>query len=238
MSAPVVARLAGVRRAFDDGRRRREILRGVDLEVRAGELIAVMGPSGCGKTTLLSILGALDADFEGAAEVLGEDLAKLDDDARAHLRSERLGFVFQSFHLLDHLSVAENVEVPLWLLPTRLSRDEERRRAADALERVGLGDRLDEHVPTLSGGERQRVAIARALVNRPRLLLADEPTGNLDAATGASIYDIFERIRAGADGVEPCAVVIATHDPRLESRTPRILRMSDGRIEASEEAAA
>lgn len=230
MSGRLLAQLTDVRRAFDDGRRRREVLRGVDFEVRAGELVALVGPSGCGKTTLLSILGALDAGFEGRAEVLGEDLSRLDDDARAHLRSERLGFVFQSFHLLDHLSVAENVEVPLWLLPTRISRDEERARAQDALERVGLGDRLDERVPTLSGGERQRVAIARALVNRPRLLLADEPTGNLDADTGNQIYDIFERIRSGEGGADACAVVIATHDPRLESRTPRVLRVRDGQI--------
>jgi predicted ABC-type transport system involved in lysophospholipase L1 biosynthesis ATPase subunit len=234
-----VARLAGVRRVFADGARRREVLRGVDLEVEAGALVALVGPSGCGKTTLLSILGALDAGFEGQAEVLGRALETLSDDARAALRSQELGFVFQSFHLLDHLSVAENVEVPLWLAPARLGRDEERRRAQEALQRVGLGDRLDERVPTLSGGERQRVAIARALVNRPKLLLADEPTGNLDSVTGAAIYDIFERIRRGEDGNPGCAVVIATHDPRLSTRVDRLLRVQDGLLapEAEESAA-
>ena len=224
----LVARLRGVRRVFADGARRREVLRGVDLDVEPGALVALVGPSGCGKTTLLSILGALDVGFEGEAEVLGRALAGMSDDARAALLAEELGFVFQAFHLLDHLSVAENVEVPLWLAPARPGRDEERRRAQEALRRVGLGDRLDERVPSLSGGERQRVAIARALVNRPKLLLADEPTGNLDAVTGAAIYDIFEGIRAGADGAPPCAVVIATHDPRLSTRVDRVIQVQDG----------
>jgi len=238
MSEVLVAKLRGVRRSFEDGKRRRDVLRGVDLDVHARDLVALVGPSGCGKTTLLSILGALDAGFEGSAEVLGHSLSKLDDDGRARLRCEDLGFVFQAFHLLDHLNVVENVQLPLWLLAQRLTRDEELHRAQDMLTRVGLGGRGAESVTTLSGGERQRVAIARALVNRPKLLLADEPTGNLDADTGASIYELFERIRTGDDGLEPCAVVIATHDPRLESRTPRVLRVSDGLIEAEREGSA
>lgn len=236
MSEARVARLAGVSRTFVDGPVRREVLSGVDLEVHPGEMLALVGPSGCGKTTLLTILGALDAGFEGDVELLGEPLSARSDDQRARLRCEKLGFVFQAFHLLDHLTVAQNVEVPLWLLPDRLSRDEERRRAAEALDRVGLADRLDERVPALSGGERQRVAIARATVNQPRLLLADEPTGNLDPRTGAAIYDVFDRIRAAGD--EPCAVVIATHDERLAQKADRVVTVSDGRLVGAAEDAA
>ncbi len=230
MSAGFVAKLSGVRRAFVDGAQQREVLRGVDLEVQPGELLALVGPSGCGKTTLLSIMGALDAGFEGKAEILGHALETLTDDARSKLRSEELGFVFQAFHLLDHLNVVENVQVPLWLLSERLSSTEESERAQDALRRVGLGERLSDKVSTLSGGERQRVAIARALVNRPKLLLADEPTGNLDADTGTLIYELFERIRKGGDNSDPCAIVIATHDPRVEARTPRVLQVQGGLI--------
>lgn len=238
MSESVVV-LRDVRRTFADGARARDVLRGVDLEVGPSELVALVGPSGCGKTTLLSIMGALDGGFEGEATVLGQALGRLDDAGRARLRCESLGFVFQSFHLLDHLSVLENVEVPLWLQPQRGSRADERARAREALERVGLGDRLEERVPHLSGGERQRVAVARALVNRPKLLLADEPTGNLDTKTGAEIYALFEAIRTPEDGSPGCAIVIATHDPRLESRVDRVVRVEAGRlVDAASETAA
>lgn len=186
-------------------------------------MVALVGPSGCGKTTLLSIMGALDSAFDGEVCVLGHALSGLSDDARADLRASRIGFVFQDFHLLDHLSALENVEVAQWLCPAS---ENDRARALAALERVGLCGHRDAPVPSLSGGERQRVAIARAVVNRPRLLLADEPTGNLDDRTGAEIYELFDQIRT-EDG---CVVVIATHDEQLAGRTDRVLRLEAGRL--------
>jgi putative ABC transport system ATP-binding protein len=185
-----------------------------------------VGPSGCGKTTLLTVLGALDAGYTGTAELMGKRLGDLGEDERTALRNEQIGFVFQAFHLLDHLTVAQNVEVPLWLLSKRPSRDDERARAKEVLDLVGLGDRLDDPVPPMSGGERQRVAIARAVVNRPKLLLADEPTGNLDRETGALIFEIFDRVRSE----QQCAVVVATHDQALASRAGRVIRLEGGRL--------
>ena len=202
----------------------------VDFEVGAGELVAVVGPSGGGKTTLLSIIGALDTGFEGRAELLGRNLAELSDDQRALLRNESIGFVFQAFHLLEHLSVVENVELALWLLPRPVPVDETRSRAVAALAEVGLGGREDEPVSRLSGGERQRVAVARAVVNQPRLLLADEPTGNLDDPNSEVIVDIFEQVRRRAS----CAVVMATHDNAVAERADRIVRLSGGRLTTGE----
>jgi putative ABC transport system ATP-binding protein len=221
-----IAKLENVGRTFEDGARRREVLHGIELEVDAGELVALVGPSGCGKTTLLTILGALDGGYSGKVELLGSALDRLSEDQRTALRNERIGFVFQAFHLLDHLTVAQNVEVPIWLLPQRPSRNAERARAKEVLALVGLADRLDDPVPSMSGGERQRVAIARAVVNRPKLLLADEPTGNLDRETGALILEIFERVRRE----EQCAVVVATHDPDLAARAGRTVRLNGGRL--------
>lgn len=222
-----IVELAGVRRAFDEGGRRREVLQSIDLVIRQQEMVALVGPSGCGKTTLLSIIGALDAGYEGRASLLGRDVASLDDDARSGLRATNLGFVFQSFCLLDHLSVRENVEVPLWLAADSPEAAESAKRASDALERVGLGGREGESVMQLSGGERQRVAIARAVINRPKLLLADEPTGNLDADTGRTIYELFDELRKADDG---CAVLIATHDAELAAAADRIIRLDAGRL--------
>jgi ABC-type lipoprotein export system ATPase subunit len=224
-----VVALSGVARSFEEGGRRRDVLAGIDLEVNAGEMVALVGPSGCGKTTLLSIVGALDAGFAGRAELLGRDLAKLDDDTRSGLRAAQLGFVFQAFCLLDHLTVRQNVEVPLWLLDDGPDAEASARRASEMLERVGLGGREAESVMQLSGGERQRVAIARAMINRPKLLLADEPTGNLDPKTGARIFELFDAIR----GEEGCAVLVATHDAALAERADRVVRLDGGRVEGS-----
>jgi ABC-type lipoprotein export system ATPase subunit len=220
--------LAEVRRAFNDGDTRREVLRGISLSVDAGEMVALVGSSGCGKTTLLNVIGCLDDDYQGEAKLLGQSLSALDDDQRTRLRNERIGFVFQSFHLLEHLTVIQNVQVPLWLSQVRLDVDEEKRRAREALEIVGLADRAEGSVRPLSGGERQRVAIARALVNRPTLLLADEPTGNLDRETGRAIYGIFERVKRTED--RPCAVVVVTHDVELAKNVDRTITLAEGRI--------
>lgn len=219
MKEPILA-LRGVRRTIDEGGRARPILAGVDLLVHPGELVAVVGPSGCGKTTLLSIAGALDAEYQGEAQLLGRELRSLDDDARTRLRNESLGFVFQAFHLLEHLSVAENVAVPLWLRDPPLPEAEANLQVQRRLDEVGLGTRGAESVRQLSGGERQRVAIARALVHGPKLLLADEPTGNLDQGTGLKIAELFEEIRK-----LDCAVLIATHDRSLAARATKVVEL-------------
>jgi len=201
-------------------------LRGVDLQVRKGELLAIMGPSGSGKSTLLHILGGVETPTTGQVLLEGVDLATLNDDQRTIIRRERMGFIFQSFNLLPAFTAEENVALPLELGGT--SSAEARRRAADTLRLVGMSHR-GNHVPsTMSGGEQQRVAIARALVMRPALLLADEPTGNLDSATGARIIDLlFELNRE-----QGATLVLVTHDAELAARCGRRLRLADGRLEA------
>ncbi|MEL7368413.1 MAG: ABC transporter ATP-binding protein [Myxococcota bacterium] len=219
-----IIRLAGVARRFTSPPR--TVFSDVDLEVDAGEMVALVGPSGGGKTTLLSIMGALDSRFSGRVDLVGQSLSGLSDDALSRLRGETIGFVFQAFHLLDHLSVVENVELALWLIGASVAPAEARERASEALSNVGLGGRDDERVAQLSGGERQRVAIARAVVHQPRLLLADEPTGNLDAKTAEVIVRIFDEIRQQAK----CAVIMATHDLALAGRADRVVRLADGRL--------
>jgi len=214
-----VVALSGVSKSFAA----RKILDGLDLTLEPGELVAIIGPSGSGKTSLLNIVGALDPSFEGTASIFGRSIRALDDDARTALRNEHVGYVFQSFHLLDHLNVEENVMVPLWLGPALA---DEADRVQAALHAVGLADRRRARTASLSGGERQRVAIARALVKRPKLILADEPTGNLDLATGDAIVDIFDAARADAGA----AVLIVTHEARIAERASRVLTLSNGRL--------
>lgn len=198
------------------------VLRNVSFDIAAGETVAIVGPSGSGKTTLLGLLAGLDTPSTGAVLLAGTDLAQLDEDARARLRGDRVGFVFQSFQLVPTLTALENVQVPLEL---RGIGDSDA-RAKDLLERVGLGHRI-HHFPTqLSGGEQQRVAIARAFVNRPRVLFADEPTGNLDGATGARIVELLEQLNR-EDGT---TIVLVTHDPVLAARLGRSIRLADGVI--------
>ncbi len=230
MSEPI-AKLEGVGRRFVDGAQTKEVLQGIELSVHPKEMVALVGPSGCGKTTLLTVLGALDRDFEGQVELMGASLSSLSEDAATQLRNTSIGFVFQSFHLLDHMSVAQNVMLPLWLAPKPIPEEEATQRVRAALASVGLEGREEESVASMSGGERQRVAIARATINKPRLVLADEPTGNLDRETGQRIFELFEGLRDGSAG-EPCAVVIATHDPQLAARADRVVRLKDGRLEA------
>lgn len=206
-------------------------LRGVTIEVAKGEVVFVLGPSGSGKSTLLQLLGALDSPTSGRVILFGEDLAAKSDRERSLLRRAKLGFVFQSFHLIPALSAVENVLVPR--VPAGLT-DGDRRRARELLERLGLGARLEHRPDELSGGESQRVAIARALVGRPELVLADEPTGELDSATGAAVVDAL-REAARTDGA---AVVIVTHDERLVRPGDRAVRLRDGMLDAGGAAAA
>jgi putative ABC transport system ATP-binding protein len=199
-------------------------VRGLSLAIGAGELVAICGPSGCGKSTLLHLLGCVETPTEGQLLVEGRDVAALGDAQRSQVRLTRIGFVFQRFFLLPMLTAAENVELPQ--AEAGVARGERRRRTAELLEYVGLSARADHRPSQLSGGEAQRVAIARALANRPRLLLADEPTGELDQKTGQQIVSLFERVHA--DGT---TVVVVTHDPAIAQRTARTLWMRDGRIE-------
>jgi putative ABC transport system ATP-binding protein len=195
----------------------------VDLAVEAGEFVGIVGPSGSGKSTLLNLLGVLDKPTAGAVRVDGHDVVRLKDDRLSALRGRRIGFVFQTFNLIDGLDAIENVTLALTYagLPRRVRR----RRALEALDRVGLADRSHHRPSRLSGGERQRVAIARALVTEPALLLADEPTGNLDSKTGSTIVELFHRLHH--DG---STIVLITHDSEIVAQFPRCVTMLDGRI--------
>ena len=208
---------------FPLNERRVTALRGVSLTVRAGEYFAIVGPSGCGKSTLLTLLGGLDLPTSGSVALLGTATTGLDDRSLTRLRLERIGFVFQRFHLLPVLTARENVELPMAELG--VGKRERRARADELLAYVGLAERTTHRVTQLSGGEMQRVAIARALANRPALILADEPTGELDAATGGEILALFRRLHA--DGT---TLVVVTHDDRLAAEAGRVIRMQDGRI--------
>jgi len=198
-------------------------LDGVDLRVMAGEFLAIMGPSGSGKSTLMNLIGCLDTPTSGRCLIDGVDVASLSPTRRAHLRRDKLGFVFQSFHLLPRQTALDNVAMPMAY--ARAPRRERARRAHEALEMVGLGDRAKHRPSELSGGQQQRVAIARALINRPRILLADEPTGALDSRTGAEILALFGRLRE-----EGLTVVMITHDRDVAEHADRGVTMRDGKL--------
>jgi len=204
------------------------VLDAVDLEIASGEIVAILGPSGSGKTTLLGMLAGLDRPSDGEIEIDGVALGSLNEDQRAAMRAESIGFVFQSFQLLPTLTALENVLVPLELLSPgrRPSPDEAERRARELLERVGLEGRLDHYPAQLSGGEQQRVGIARAFANEPRILFADEPTGNLDRETGKGVVELL----LGLNREQGTTLVIVTHDDELARRASRIVHLSGGRV--------
>lgn len=220
--------LEGVTKTYSQGRRTVEAVRGVDLEVAPGEIVVLLGPSGSGKSTLLHLMGGLDHPTTGRVTFEGRDLASFDDDALTRLRRDRVGHVFQLFNLLPTLTAEENVALPALLggAPRRATLE----RAREALDRVGLADRRGHFPDELSGGEQQRTAIARALAVRPRLLLADEPTGSLDSATGAEVLDVLAGLVADGDR----AVVMVTHDERAARIGTRCVRLRDGRVERVE----
>jgi putative ABC transport system ATP-binding protein len=207
------------------------VLHGLDLEVGAGEFVAVIGPSGSGKSTLLHILGGLDVHYAGEVSVGGTRLRSLRERALARFRNEQVGFLFQSFHLIPNLSAVENVLLPSFFGESGTG-PSQRRRAEEVLERVGLGNKKDREPLRLSGGERQRVAIARALFNRPRVLLCDEPTGNLDVATGREIISLFRSLNA-----EGLTVLAVTHEERVSAAARRVLRLRDGKLIAEPDVA-
>ncbi|MCK5795652.1 MAG: ABC transporter ATP-binding protein [Deltaproteobacteria bacterium] len=216
--------IQGMSKEFGRGSTRQGVLDAVDLCVSSGDFLAIVGESGCGKTTLLNILGGLDRSFRGSVRVAGHDLAALSDRSLSKVRNESIGFVFQHFNLLDHLTVSENVALPGVF--AEQGHADPPKRASACLEKVGLADRRKDLARDLSGGQKQRVAIARALYNDPVMLLCDEPTGNLDKVTGRQIIDLFESLNQEA-GI---TLIIVTHEDRIAARAGRVLRMSDGHL--------
>lgn len=216
----------GLKRSFVQGEERIEVLRGVDLTIAQGEIVALLGPSGSGKSTMLQAVGLLEGGFEGSIRICGEEVASLDNDGRTRVRRDSLGFVYQFHHLLPDFSAVENVMLP------QLVRDAEvasaQGRAETLLSALGLGHRLTHRPSQLSGGEQQRVAVARALANRPKLVLADEPTGNLDEATADIVLGEFLGLVRG----EGASALVATHNERLAAKMDRIVRLHDGRLDA------
>ncbi len=225
MTTDVVLRATNVGKTFAVDGRSLDVLEGVNLEVRAGTSCALVGPSGSGKTTLLGLCAGLDAPTTGRVELLGRALAELDEEGRARMRLDHTGFVFQSFHLVPTLTALENVMLPLELRGHPGAAG----TARAWLERVGLGERLDHHPARLSGGEQQRVAIARAFAGEPRILFADEPTGNLDAGTGGRIIELLFGLNAQAG----TTLILVTHDPEIARRCTMQVRLRGGRVEGS-----
>lgn len=222
-----VLRVRNVTQTFASGSKMLTVLNNVSFDIESGTSCAIVGPSGSGKTTLLGLCAGLDRPTEGTVELCGTDLGPLDEDERAAVRNQYVGFVFQTFRLLPTLTALENVMVPAELR----GRSEARSRAQELLQRVGLGDRLDHYPNQLSGGEQQRVALARAFINTPRILFADEPTGNLDEETAATIEDLLFELNETAD----TTLVLVTHDLALADRTDRQLRLRGGHVVTASE---
>lgn len=218
-----VLELEGVKKIYRVGDQEIRALDGIDLRIDEGEFVAIIGPSGSGKSTLMHLLGCLDTPTEGRMVVCGEDLSRAGADALARMRNRELGFVFQSFNLLSKLDVVSNIELPL--IYAGVAPKERKARAIEAARQVGLGDRLANRPTQLSGGQCQRVAIARALINNPRVLFGDEPTGNLDSATGRAILEILRGLNAAGK-----TVILVTHDPGIAAEARRVIELRDGRI--------
>jgi len=226
-SGPLI-KLVDIRRTFHLGEIDLQVLRGITLSIEAGELVALTGPSGSGKSTLMNLLGCLDRPTSGEYWLDGEETVRLSGDKRALIRNKKIGFIFQSFNLLPRTTAVEQVMMPLAYTAGSLGDREARKRAVEILQKVGLGERLDHTPSQLSGGQQQRIAIARALVNRPPLLLADEPTGNLDSKTTLEILAMLQTLNRD-DGI---TIVIVTHDPTVASYAGRVIHMTDGVIES------
>jgi putative ABC transport system ATP-binding protein len=222
-----IAAIENLGKTYRLGTREVSVLRGLDLSVQDGEYLAIMGPSGSGKSTLLNILGCLDRPTHGRYLLAGQDVSRLDDNQLSAIRGHRIGFVFQAYNLIAQLNVLENIEVPMYY--GRVPAGPSAARARDLARMVGLGDRLTHRPFELSGGEQQRVAIARALTNDPVILLADEPTGNLDSQSGAEIMQILDQLHQRGR-----TLIIVTHDPQVAARTQRTIHLLDGRIEREE----
>jgi putative ABC transport system ATP-binding protein len=220
-----IIRIHDLTREYRMGSERILALRGVTLEIRRNEYVAIMGPSGSGKSTMMNVLGCLDTPTAGEYWLNGEEVPLLTDDALARVRNREIGFVFQTFNLLPRATALHNVELPLVYAGVRARA--RRARAATALERVGLAERMHHRPNELSGGQRQRVAIARALVNQPSILLADEPTGNLDSVTSDEIMEVFAALHAGGQ-----TVIMVTHEPDIAARAQRVVVLRDGRVES------
>jgi putative ABC transport system ATP-binding protein len=222
--AASILQLREIRKTYRMGLVTVEALRGVSIDVCSAEYVSIMGPSGCGKSTLLNLLGCLDRPSSGRYVLGSEDISQLDDDALSGVRGSRLGFIFQSYNLIQQLTVVENIEVPLYYQGRPEA--ESRALAQEVATRVGLADRLEHKPYELSGGQQQRVAIARSLVNDPLMILADEPTGNLDSKTGAEVLDLITRLNQGGK-----TIILVTHDDKVAQRAHRVVRMKDGRID-------
>ncbi|WP_177761061.1 ABC transporter ATP-binding protein [Flavobacterium sp. I3-2] len=221
----LIIKIKDIKRNFALGNEVVYVLKGVNLEIQKGEYVALMGPSGSGKSTLMNILGCLDTPTSGHYTLNGKDVSKMDEKSLAEVRNKEIGFVFQTFNLIPRTTALDNVALPM--IYAGKSKSERNKRAAEVLEQVGLADRMDHHPNQLSGGQRQRVAVARALVNHPSIILADEPTGNLDSKTSIEIMALFNEIHAKGN-----TVILVTHEEDIAAHAHRIIRLRDGVVES------